>query len=950
MNQSPTTQGSLSRMATKAVRGLIPLLLLVSISGIGAQRKGAKPTSAPLGASATVGATGTIRGRVLDSANGEAMIGVTAVIKDLGVYGITDIDGNYVITNVPVGEQTVTYQITGYQPSATKVNVGTGKAAVANVTLNYKVSSEVVVTAKRVDNTAASLLSKQKKAAAAQDAISTEQISKSPDADAADAAKRVTGVSVVGGRYVFIRGLSERYSVVHVNGAIVPSPVPSKKVVPLDVFPVGLLDNMIISKTYLPSMPADFGAGLIQLNTRDYPEEREAAASIGIGGNSITTFKEFASYNGGKLGFFGYDDGTRALPSLIRADTPVFNSTYSAADYAQIAKDFSNTWEGSSGQQGLPAGKVSGSYGNTFDLGENRALGVYFSAFFSQSSQNIVGGQFYRYKTDGTDVVNYKYSESTYSTSKSVQGTLAYKFSKNQKIRYSSFYTHQSNDTTRLNTGRYDSSASGFKSSKSILNYNETTVLFNQLSGDHLTNLLTEGDKFNWTATHAYTFRNQPDTRTARRNDTGELDPAKPFTRYFNRHDEQSIQVTPEYTLPFFQWTGLKSNLTLGGDVLYKFRDNTSRRFNVLFNNTAGVDLTGPASTVAQQAGLQIQETTGTSLATGIDAYDGNLFSTGGHATLDMPIVSGLRFVSGVRVEDWVQNVAGYNQFAKNNPKERYPATIKGLEILPSANLIWSWNDQNNVRLTYARSINRPDFIESANYRYFDDLETGAVIKGNPNVTKASIAHYDLRWEFFPSASEVIALSGFAKDIQNPIEATVESVGTDLVFTFQNQKRALLYGGEIEFRKKLDFITEHLKYFSIITNLTLVKSQIELNATTTETEKNRALQGMSPYIVNVGLFFDQEKWGTSATVLYNTFGRRIVNVGTNGLANVYEESYGTLDATIGQKLFEKSEVKLTLANLLDPEISQNQGTGDTAKPIMRYRRGIYFGLSYGVKF
>jgi outer membrane receptor protein involved in Fe transport len=142
------------------------------------------------------------------------------------------------------------------------------------------------------------------------------------------------------------------------------------------------------------------------------------------------------------------------------------------------------------------------------------------------------------------------------------------------------------------------------------------------------------------------------------------------------------------------------------------------------------------------------------------------------------------------------------------DPKQRYPATIKGLEILPSANLIWSWNDQNNVRLTYARSINRPDFIESANYRYFDDLETGAVIKGNPNVTKASIAHYDLRWEFFPSASEVIALSGFAKDIQNPIEATVESVGTDLVFTFQNQKRALLYGGEIEFRKKLDFITE----------------------------------------------------------------------------------------------------------------------------------------------
>ena len=950
MNQSPTTQGNLSRTATKAVRGLIPLMLLVSISGIGAQRKGAKPAAkaAPT-AVATNGVTGTIRGRVLDSANGEAMIGVTAVIKDLGVYGITDIDGNYVITNVPVGEQTVTYQITGYQPSATKVNVGTGKAAVANVTLNYKVSSEVVVTAKRVDNTAASLLSKQKKAAGAQDAISSEQISKSPDSDAADAAKRVTGVSIVGGRYVFIRGMSERYSVVQVNGAIVPSPVPSKKVVPLDVFPVGLLDNMIIGKTYLPNMPADFGAGLIQLNTKDYPEEREASASIGIGGNSITTFKDFKSYDGGKLGFFGYDDGTRALPGLIRADTPVFNSTYSASDFAQIAKDFKNTWEADT-TKGLPAGKISGSFGNTYDFGNNRALGVYFSALFNQTSQNINNGEYYRYKPDGTDVVNYKYNESTYSTTKSVQGTLAYKFSANQKIKYTSFYTHQSNDIARVNTGRYDSSASGFKSTKEILNFNETTVLFNQLSGDHVTNLLTESDKFTWTATHAYTFRNQPDTRTTKRNDSRELDPAKPFTRYFNRHDEQSVQVTPEYTLPFFQWSGLKSNLTLGADILYKFRDNRSRRFNMLFINTSGVDLTQPASVVASQAGVRVDETTGTALSTGIDAYDGSLFSTGGHATLDMPLVPTLRFVSGVRVEDWVQNVAGYNQFAPKDTKQRYPATIKGLEVLPSANLIWSWNDKNNLRLTFAQSINRPDFVESANYRYFDDLETGAVIKGNPTIKKASISHYDLRWEFFPSSGEIIAITGFGKTIQNPIEATVESVGTDLVFTYQNQNRALLYGGELEIRKRLDFITSYLEHFSVLTNLTYVKSQIDLSTATTETEKSRPLQGMSPYIINAGIFFDHEKWGTSATVLYNIFGRRIVTVGTNGLESVYEESYGTLDATIGQKIFQKSELKLTLANLLDPEIQQNQGTGDSSKPIQRYRRGIYFGLSYGVKF
>ncbi|AFM10881.1 TonB-dependent receptor [Turneriella parva] len=942
MNQSPKKQGNLSRTATRTARGLIPLMLLVSISGIGAQRKGAKPAAAPA-AVATSGATGTIRGRVLDSANGEAMIGVTAVIKELGVYGITDIDGNYVITNVPVGEQTVTYQITGYQPSATKVTVGTGKAAVANVTLNYKVSSEVVVTAKRVDNTAASLLSKQKKAAAAQDAISAEQISKSPDSDASDAAKRVTGVSIVGGgQFVFIRGMSERYSMVQVNGSQVPSPIPTRRVVPLDIFPVSLLDNVTIIKSYLPELPGEFGGGVININTKDYPDEREAKVGLSFGMNSITTFQPFGTYKGGSLDALGYDDGGRALPASVvnnKISPFSFGEGFTNAERIEFAKKFSNVWSRQD-ISGRPAGKIEASFGKTYEIDETRKLGFLVSGFFQESSQTEKG-TFKRYLADKSVAADYKYEDFSYSTLKSAQISTAFASSKQSKFKLNSFYTHKSTDTTRQNKGQYDFSNQG---TKTILSFQESSLIFNQLAGEHRLGFLDS--EINWFGTVALAGRDTPDTRVTRYGIDGQFQQTRNMTRYFNKHNEQVYQAGASWSIPFEQWSGLKSKFTLGADGSYRNRETISRRFTHDLTNTA-IDLTQTAEQIFLTGAPMMSEVTGTSEAEGFDAYNAKLAIGAGYTQFDVPLIPRVRLVTGVRAESWEQTSESFNIFARN---QKVNAALKSTNFMPAANLIYTPIDDLNIRFGASQTLNRPDFIEASNFRVFDDLVTGALIKGNPNLSAATINNYDTRIEWFPAVGEIIAISGFYKDIRNPIEATVGALADDLQFTYVNQSRAKLLGAEFEVRKKLGFITSYIEEFSALFNATYVTSEITVNPnlTTAETNPNRPLQGQSPWLLNAGLYYDREKSGTSVAVLYNIFGRRIAQVGVNGLPNTYEETYGTLDMIGKQKLGEKMDLKVSVGNILNPLIEVSQGSGSERQEIQTYRRGvnISFGLTY----
>jgi len=900
-----------------------------------------------MASSAFAQATGSVRGRVLDSSNGDPMIGVTVVVDGVqGAFGITDIDGNYMIPAAPTGAQTIRFSMMGYQTVTTGVNVPAGGSARANVAMSYRTAKTIVVAAKKISNTQASLLTKQKKAPAAQDAISAEQIAKSPDSDAADAAKRVTGVSIMGGKYLFVRGLSERYSSISVNDSPVPSPLPNRKVVPLDIFPVSLLDNMIVSKTYLPTMPGDFGGGNVQLNTRNFPEEEEMKLSVGVGGNTQTTGKEFKSTNSGILDYLGWGAASRGIPDSFPVKTIINNGYYTAQKRNKYANAMRHEYTPEA-STAMPGMSLAFDYGKTYKGEGTSQFGLLLS-FSTKNGYQTYKDVIYKVYDPGYLLkVNQTYDQWDYTTSQTMQVSSAYRYNNNHQVKYNTFFTHQSESSYKEREG-YLSLGKG--TGKEVVNsYEETNLWFNQLMGEHAFSLLTEGTKFNWKGAYSLTTRNLPDVSSVLYGASGDIEADGGITKYFNEHLEHVAQGSGELELPFYQWMGLKSKFHLGNDFSTRLRDNRARRFQLKFMDSLNiVNGTASAETIVSTNAMVVDEITGTEQSTGLDSYEANLWVNGSYGMLDMPLFRTLRMVAGARAELWEQSVF---TFSALTPEKKYKTQINGTDVLPSANLIFSPTDKMNIRLGYSRTLNRPEFIEMGEVRYFDDLETGFIIKGNPKLKQADIDNGDIRIEFFPSAAELISVSGFYKKITNPIEATV-NVADDPTYTYANQKSADLYGGEFEVRKNFQFLAEALKELVFSFNYTYLYSEIELDPSLggAETNSKRPLQGMSPYLVNLGLFYNLESTGTDFAVLYNIFGPRIVMVGVNGLEEIMEEPYHQLDFTVAQKIGKNGKLKLALGNLLDETSTQYIKNGSEKLVTKEYKKGTSISLGYSQSF
>ncbi len=889
-------------------------------------------------------AEGIVNGTVIDNLSGEPMIGVVVFIKDgdKTYAGVTDFNGNYTITKVPAGSHTVKFQIAGYQPYEVNVAVLDNKRVSANVAMAYQSRKTVVVQGRRISNTTAALTSQRKKAAVAQDAISAEQIKKSPDSNAADAAKRVTGVSILGGKYIYIRGLSERYSTISVNGLQVPSPLPSRKVVPLDIFPVSLLDNLIISKSYLSDMASDSTAGAVQLNTRDYPTEYDFKVGFSLNYNSQTTFKDFLALHGSDYSFFGFDAGERDIPDLFSDSKKANNSNYTLAELDAMAKSFRRDYIPSS-EVGIPGGGFNLSFGNTYNYDNGKALGLLFSVAMSESSKTIKDAKEIRYQGTDYKLVDLTYDQSTFSTVATTQLSLAYAFSPKNKIKYNTFYTHQSDTSAKIKQGKISEGKQ--YGTEYISSYEETNLWFNQFTGDHVFDLFTENNAIIWNVGYSLTTRKQPDVSTLFYMSSGNIDPSIPMQKYYNDHREISFQFAPEYVFPFKQWDGLNSKIRIGSDIITKKRVNEGRRFRILFQNITSIsNSTGTPEELITNNDLSISELTGDNLTTGLDSYEADLNIYSGYGIIDLLITRSLRIIGGVRVENWKQTVSAYSIFYKDT---LYTSSIINTEILPNANIVYTMMDKINLRFGYSKTINRPEFVEMGMYNYYDQLETGFIIKGNPNLEKADIQNYDLRFEFFPTVEEILALSFFLKDIQNPIEATI-GIADDPTFTFANQKKAMVYGFELEIKKDFSFIAESLKALSVLANFTWSYSEIELDPSlgSAETDSSRSLQGQSPMLFNFGLTYKIYSIGSEFALLYNYFARRIVNVGVNGLDNVYEEPFNQLDITFSQKIFKEGQLKISIANILNDKIEQNQGTGAEKKLIKEYKKGVNVSFGY----
>ncbi len=918
--------------------------------------------------------TGRIEGIVLDEATEAPIADVTVVLSATQQRVSTDQDGVFIL-EVPLGTYNISVRFPFYLTqtvSGIKVPESQPKQ-----TLRVVLTPQVIklgpihLPVRLSESSETGLLEKRRLSFAVEDSISTELMAKLPVSDAGEALKRVTGISIVGGRYVFVRGLGERYSNTLLNSVQIPSPEPNRRVVPMDIFPANLLESLQTVKTFSPDQPGNFAGGSVQVFTKDFPDAFTMSLSMSSSFNTETTGKELLEYPGGDLDKFGFGKGTRALPDIIAnqpADVPIrergrfTRSGFTPEEIQKFGRAFDNVW--ASERYTAPANQsYKFSIGNSTQLvGKDFGyLGV-ISYSNGHSHRPAEEQNAFRLGLDElTPVTEYLVERSANDVSWGGVLNTSIRFSPGHKMSLRTLYSHTAEDETRTWEGFNADRDTDMRSSRLL--YVERSLLSSQLAGDHEFSFASEnlngeagaeGDisapefepipTLSWRLTFSRAVRNEPDTREViyekRQNDWLFRDITQSGSRFFFDLADDEISGRLDWSMPILT-TGL---FKVGG--MWRDRDRTfdARRFRFLPSDNIELflDRTAPPEELFMEEHIapglfELRESTRAT-----DNYLAAHSVWAGYGMIDLPISKKFRVTTGARLEVSDQNVTTFDPFVAE--QEAIEANLDTTDILPSLNLTYRLTERMNLRLAASRTVTRPDLRELAPFE-FTDFVGGRTIFGNPQLKHTQIDNYDIRWEVFPELGGVVAISGFYKKFHKPIEQIIQPAA-EVRITYENAEAANNFGLELEIRQNLSILASRLRYLSVNTNVAFISSKVELPDVGIQTSSERALQGQSPYVVNASLGYDNPDLEMTAAVVYHVFGKRIAEVGNHGSPDVFELPRSQLDVTFGRQLLPFLRLNLSAKNLLNPDVTLEQG-GET---YVRYRTGrtFSFGLSYNL--
>ncbi|WP_326522558.1 TonB-dependent receptor [Archangium lipolyticum] len=881
-----------------------------------------------------------VYGQVSDAQTKETLIEATVkVVTGAQKSVLTDVDGNYQLA-LPPGKYDLRVFYDVYEGRRiTGVIVEEGKATKLDVQLSADAGAvqEVVVEARADRRAEGALLQERKKAAAVSDAISSQEMARTPDSSASDAVKRVVSATVVGGRYVLLRGLGGRYSTTLLNGAILPSPEPDEQAVPLDIFPTSLLANLNILKSYTADLPGTFAGGVLLIETNNYPSQFEFKPRINFSGDTASTFRNRFTYNGGGLNWLGFDDGTRKLPDSVPRTGPLLpgQNGMTVEDVNRVGRDFPNIWTLETARA-LPNMGIGASIGDTLRF-DNKRLGylamVNYGHKESVQLTDVTGTQ----AAQGGGVTIEDTSRNVLGTeSASISGLVSAGFQPSRDFELSVFslFTRTGESRARSIAG---ADAQGQQFSKTASEFTSRALTFNQLRGFHRLNVL--GDmEVDWQANYSYVDRSEPDTRSLPYGYTEEGTPRynndPGAERWYSELGESSFGGSANATLPL---SGVR--LRVGGMAQGSMRALDMRRFRYQYvGGNLPVLNQGPEDIFASDNignGIRVLENTLSD-----DAYDATLGLFAGYATADVSLWEPLRLVAGLRYEASVQRLTSGSDFGGRAQSKEANQDYK--DFLPTLNVIYALNPQLNLRAGYSYTLARPTFRELAPVLYYDFVRNRSV-SGDPSLVQTRIHNLDARAEWFPGENDVLAASVFYKRFQQPIERIIVSSFQQDV-SFDNAPGATSYGVELEARTSLGRLTPTLAPLRVGANLTLTRSEIDLgDSAPLQTNQQRPLQGQSPYVVNLNLGYARTESGTEISLLYNVVGARISEVGIEGLPDVYEQPFHRVDLTVGQKLSDSLQLKLAATNILNQPVVFRQGDVD----VLKYRPGVAFSASLG---
>ena len=864
-----------------------------------------------------------ITGKLVDREFGTPLDGVAVEIEGSAATARTGADGTFFFDLDP-GVFVLRAKLFSYATEAFEVEVLADQPAdlgMLSMGVDEKNSETFVVEGRAIKENAATQLMERRESAAVSDAVSAQEMSKAPDSAASDAVKRVVGASIVDDQFLYIRGLGGRYTCVTMNGVIVRGTDPDFPGVQLDIFPSDLLSNLTVYKSFTPNLSGGCAAGQMDIGTRDYPEEWKLSLGASLSVTPGTTFGNHATYQGGSLDWLGFDDGSRALPDGFPDQRIELGRGLSREQVAEAGRSLNNVWntEQSTALPGMGLKATIGDSGGP----EGNVWGYLLTANYNRS-YSVDERTIRSISLDGAGDLSVSETLAERTDKRKARwgllGTATKNWGDANQITFAELFSQSGSD--QVNDVTTDVSADKGRPYESRrLQWVERSFSFTQLVGRHR-NLFADSE-VKWNANMLWAARNEPDTRYLKRDGLDGIfrwrqDPGS-GERFFSELDQLDLAGGLDWKMPL----GLESSLSSGIDLLKGHRAFDSRRFRFACADCSTGDPRALDPEVLfgdDNIGsvLSFGEETG-----GNDRYEVDQVMMAGYLMSDFKPLEWLRVVGGARAENYDQTVVSGSPFLGQRVFTRETVERGEFDILPSAGLVFEVEQGMFVRANYGASVARPQGREVAPFA-FQDYVRRKTITGNPDLLRTYVHSSDLRWEWFPSNTEVLAASLFYKVPLHPIEQSLTQAGE---VTYGNAESAESYGAELEFRTGLSGLAKSLAALSVGANASFITSSVTVGEEQQRaaTSSERPLQGQASYMVNGSLSYEPEASPISATVLYNVMGRELVTVGLLGLPDVYAEPFHKVDLTVSYELSEGLKLKGGARNLLGQSRRAEQG-------------------------
>lgn len=915
--------------------------------------------------------TGSVVGKLTDKEyNNEPLAFANVLIKDTTKGTTSDFDGLYELADLDAGNYTLIFSFVGYQTQEISITIVAGKVNEVNVPMAASAASldEVVITTTTKRESETALLLEQKKAVEMKQSIGAEELSRKGVSDAAGAVAKISGVSKQeGSSNVYVRGLGDRYLNTSMNGLSLPSNDVNKKNIDLNLFSSDVIQNVSISKAYSAQFYGDFAAGNVNITSKEHNGSFFVDAFVGSGFNTNAIGKNFVRSEGtGYFGYYGrYEHNPFAVILSHGVDPVDVNTPINVAYGASI--------------------------GNSFKFKNGSKLSVFFTGSFENNYEYRSG------KNIDFSTVEKKAFEASeeyeYSTTTTAMANLKYKIDDANRLSFNSVFINSSSDEV----GYYGIDGNG-RNRDAILDtdqgfyqqnmqFDQTKMFVNQLLGNHKYDKL----ELDWGFGYNKVFSDQPDRKRfsvenyqfaldndASTNPTFFSNVVFDNQRYFQKIEDDeyngriNLAYKPNENLKFnFGYNGRHkarqfNNIRYGYDIVdgtYQITDVNN--FDSVFN-LENLNLNESSNGIYEIKVINTYPGLSNTNRPGLfeNTYSGNLNVYAGYADAEITVGEKWLFVPGIRVESFEQNISydvinlGNNGVDSKTSNETF--------ILPSFNIKYTLDEDQNLRFSASRTVSTPEFKEIAPFVY-EDVSTR--IGGNPDVLGYSdILNIDLKYEWFFSKSEIFSIGAFTKQIDNPINLVVVGDATGTQRYVRTGDQASIYGFEVELRKSLLVDEDENANLSFGINATYMKTKQGLYETidgTFDLAFNRnedELQGASPFLLNADVSYSPtayKNYKPVANLVFSYFSDRIDALGSGDLGNIVEKSVPTLDFIWKNTIKENFEINFSAKNLLNPTIQyvrEDQNLGDVlvvsanGKGVTDYKRGINIGLQLKYKF